>query len=744
MALPPLSRLQAPPLPSALPPLALSLLAPEAAKLAAQFQALPPAPAGQSTPQLPATVVQSTPLPATEGGGVVLTFKLPNGETLQARSPTPLPLGSVVQLPPPPAVVPVAPSLTEQLLGTPTPPVVNGAPLPPVLSPTGPIAAQAPVILRALLQPATPAAVATPPLAPVITFAPAEPLPTLQLASPTPQPSPVVAYPARAAVPGPVLLSFQGPLPTAWAGQPLTLRLRTPTTGVLVAAPELQGPTTWIETLPNTPLQGSVAVHLSADLKLPLRNNIAVLLGQNIPNLQENSKNIPQTQIVTQVLPSPLNLSASLPAPAVSAAAPFVQALRLLVPPQTPSGEQLARVLPAGLPNLPPSPAGTQPVLLATGQVALLEILEVLPQQNLAPSSLPPGLPAGTVLAVNIPTLAGPAQILQLHSNQPQLLPQGLNQAAPSTPVQTPPAVLAAGSVVSGTITGQNAQGQPVLTLSSPAAQAGQSFALTLNTANSTQAPLAATLVVGSKVQIAVGEGGVAQLLSLELPSAAARATTLVALGGRWERLQQTLNSLQTTAPNLAAQARANLPLLTNFLPGLMRLLDAVNTKDPSKLLGESAKLASALGPDLTPDLAQLQQLLAKQPEDPTNWRGFIFPYLENPDGQPQQGSFMFRREAEDEARASTATRFVAELNLSQLGPVQLDGLITYPEIWLKLRVQQGPPAGFNEGLQAIITPLLAKLQLAGGISVETTPSFPLSPAADLRAAAEAPFGIGA
>jgi hypothetical protein len=347
------------------------------------------------------------------------------------------------------------------------------------------------------------------------------------------------------------------------------------------------------------------------------------------------------------------------------------------------------------------------------------------------------------VLLVNIPSLSGPTQILQLHSNQPQLLPQGPNQAAPSTPVQTPQAVLAAGSVVSGTITGQNAQGQPVLTLSLPASQAGQSFALTLNT-NSPQAPLAATLVVGSKVQIAVGEGGAAQLLSLELPPAAARATTLAALGGSWERLQQTLNTLQSTAPNVAAQARANLPLLANFLPGLMRLLDAVSTKDPSKLLGESAKLASALGSDLTPDLAQLQQLLAKPAEDPASWRGFIFPYLENPDGQPQQGSFMFRREAEDDARASTATRFVAELNLSQLGPVQLDGLITYPEIWLKLRTQQTMPAGFSEGIQAIITPLLAKLQLAGGISVETTPTFPLNPAADLRAAAEAPLGMGA
>jgi hypothetical protein len=467
-------------------------------------------------------------------------------------------------------------------------------------------------------------------------------------------------------------------------------------------------------------------------------------MGQNISNPQENSINIPQTQILGQILPSSVNFVASSFTPAVPAAVPWMQALRLLVPPQTPSGEQLARVLPAGLPNFPPSPAGTQPVLLATGQVALLEVPEFFTAQAPAPGSLQVGLPAGTVLAVNIPTLAGPAQILQLHSNQPQLLPQGPNQAAPSTPVQTPQAVLAAGSVVSGTITGQNAQGQPVLTLSSPTAQAGQSFALTLNTSSSTQAPLAATLVVGSKVQIAMGEGGLAQLLSLELPPAAARATTLAALGGSWERLQQTLNTLQTTAPNIAAQARANLPLLANFLPGLMRLLDAVNTKDPSKLLGESAKLAGALGPDLTPDLAQLQQLLAKPPEDPTSWRGFIFPYLENPDGQPQQGSFMFRREAEDDARASTATRFVAELNLSQLGPVQLDGLITYPEIWLKLRVQQTPPPGFHEGLQAIVTPLLAKLQLAGGISVETTPTFPLNPAADLRAAAEAPFGIGA
>lgn len=774
MSLPPLARLNAPPLPSALPPLALSFTPPEAAKLQAQFP-LPSASVGGAATPVPlrAEVVNSAPLPTAAGGGALITLKLPNGTEVQARSPVPVAVGSVVQLPLPnntgaPVVAPTA-ALPEAFIA---PAVAFGPALPPQGAATTVLSPQDAVILRVLLQPPPQTTPAAAPVAAPALVGPTATLPNgvfappivLQLVNLTPTPAPLQTFPANQALAGPLPLQLQTPLPSAFAEAPLfNLRLTSPTAGSL-ALPRNIGPTT-----ASTP---AVAVNLPSPLGLPMRTDVAVMLPSKLANMHNNVNNLPETQILAIVLPPTVAGSASaVPQAIASPAAPaLLQALRLLVPANAPSGEQLARVLAPVVPNTPaavplvapvnkgtPLPASvSQPVLLASGQQALLEVSETI--RALVPSWVNPHtlqaeVPAGTVLRVNIPTLAGPTQILQLHSNQPQLLPQGAPNAAgaagSAVPVQTPQAVLVAGSVVAGTITGQNAQGQPILTLAQPAAAAGQSVALTLGQGSTPQAPLtatlAATLVVGAKVQILVAENGSAQLLALELPPASARATTLATLGSNWEALQQTLNLLQGANPQLAAQARANLPALANFLPGLMRLLEGIKDRDPSKILGaESARLAQALGPDLTPDLAQLQQLLAKQAEDPSQWRGFIFPYTENPDGQPQQGSFFFRREAEDDPRSSTATRFVAELNLSQLGAVQLDGLVTYPEVWLKLRTQQPMAAGFNEGLQAIITPLLAQLQLTGGISVETVASFPLNPAAQLRSVAEDALSFGA
>ncbi|MCA3243902.1 MAG: hypothetical protein INF43_01165 [Alphaproteobacteria bacterium] len=729
MALTPLTRLQAAPLPSALPPLNLSLAPTEAETLAAQFRPLPPAAAGTATPTVAATVVGSTPLPAREGGGVQLTLQLPDGQTLTARSASPVPLGSVVQLLPP-----------------------NAATSGNVSTPLGTPATASAVLVRAVVQPPT-AAVSAPPATPPAVPSPT--LPTLQLTNPSPLLAPLVVYPASTALPGPLPLQLPQPLPTAWANQPLTLTLQTPTQGVLQPAI----PANLESSIPPPPRPQPIPVQLTSDLSLPLRTPIAMTIPDMQSLIRENVTQLtnPQTSTTTLafVLPSQslpqatLTRTVTLPQPAATPS-PLLQALRLLIPADTPSGVQMARVLPAA----PQTPPGLQPVLLASGQQAQLEVVEPLPTPaasrpaNLAatlspPPALSPATLAGTVLRVNIPTVGGPAQILQLHSHQPQLLPSNPGQtAAAVAPPQTPQAVLPPGSVVVGTITGQNAQGQPLLTLATPAALAGQTFALSL-AEGQTSTPLAATLVVGARVQVQVSSNGAAQLLSLELPSAAARATTVATLGSRWDTLSQTFALLQNTNPTAAAQARANLPALANLLPGLMRVLEGIRTQDPAKLLGpEAARLASALGPDLTPDLQQLAQLLAKPAEDPTQWRGFIIPYLEHPDGQPQQGSFFFRRDTEDDPRGSSSTRFVAELTLSQLGPVQLDGLVTYPEIWLKLRLQRTPPAGFAEGLQAVVAPLLAGLQLTGGISTETVGTFPINPAAALRSAAETAVGI--
>jgi hypothetical protein len=703
MALSPLSRLPTIAPPSAGPTLALSLAPTEAAKLLSQVPSFPTSSSPNAPPTLAATVVAARPLPATEGGGQQITLQLPDGTQLQARVATPLSPGSVVVLSlpsaaegaaslPPPANVPL---LVRTSLGT------SVVTLPPLTEPL-----QVPAVTLPLAPP-------PPPLLVLANLSPAQSLPGW--------------VPTTTPLPGPMLLTLPQTLPATWANQPLILTLQSPTQATLRPAPHAS----------IAPQPALLKITLPVDNYLPMRTEISLVIPNsqeiNPPDVIKIAQNQDKNTYSAFILP---NRAITSEPSAASPPNPWLGALRLLVPATTPAGVQLGRILPP----TPTTPAGLQPVLLASGHMAHLEVLP-LPPSLTPPLSPPPG--AGNVLRVNIQTLGGPVQILQLQQNPPQLLPPTPGQStAPTTPPQTPNAVLAPGSVVAGFISSQDALGQPILTLTTPSAMAGQSFTLSLG-ANAASTPLAATLVVGAKVQVAIGAQGEAHLVALELPAAAARATTLASLGTHWENLTQTLNLLQNINPALAAEARAQLPALANLLPGLVRLLEGIRTKDPAKLLGPTAaRLASSLGPDLSGDLQQLQQLLSKNPEDPSQWRGFIIPYLENPEGHPQQGSFFFRRESSDDPRSAAPTRFVAELTLSQLGPIQLDGLVSYPEIWLKLRLLQMPPAGFETGLHSLVATLLEGLNLQGGILTERVKAFPLNPAAELRAAAETAVGI--
>jgi len=326
--------------------------------------------------------------------------------------------------------------------------------------------------------------------------------------------------------------------------------------------------------------------------------------------------------------------------------------------------------------------------------------------------------------------------------SQPQsnMAQQG-NNTPTAAPVatQTQQAVLAPGMVVQGTLTGQNEQGQPILTLTAPPQLAGQQAAL--NLANPT-----ALLPLGAGLTLRIDNSLAATILGLTLPTQTQTAYTVGTLGGRWEGLQQGLQLLQQQAPVQAANLRAGLPQLANLLPGLLAFTNALRTPRAEGALDrEATAILKALGIDLTSDLAQLSQLQQRpSPHSEPQWRGTVFPYVEAPNEDPRQGGFFWRREKRDDPRAPTGTRFVVELEMSQMGPLQLDGLVTYPEIWLKLRRTTPPEAGFTENLQTLITDLLHTYGLSGGIAVETTATFPVNPRAELLAETDNPLPTSA
>lgn len=299
------------------------------------------------------------------------------------------------------------------------------------------------------------------------------------------------------------------------------------------------------------------------------------------------------------------------------------------------------------------------------------------------------------------------------------------------TAAQTAQAVPPAGTVLQGTITTVNEQGQPVLTISQPSSWAGRTIAVV-----TPQPEATAHLVEGTHLSIRIEPNQLASILTLTLPQASQRAQTLNTLGRQWPALTQALNVLQQNAPQQAQTLRAQIPQLANLLPGLVGFIGALAGNRPQDAFDKSATdILKSMGVDLSPDLHHLAQLQQRPDAAPNQWRGTLFPYVEAPGEDPRQGGFFWRREKPDNPRAATHTRFVVELDMSQMGPLQLDGLVTYPAVWLKLRRTTPPESGFTTGLQQLVAGLLEGYGLQGGITVESAAAFPVNPRAEMLAA---------
>jgi hypothetical protein len=207
----------------------------------------------------------------------------------------------------------------------------------------------------------------------------------------------------------------------------------------------------------------------------------------------------------------------------------------------------------------------------------------------------------------------------------------------------------------------------------------------------------------------------------------------------KWEALDQALAHLRTHDPAAFAAVKSRLPNLgDSFLPNMMRLADAVQTNNLEALLGrEALNVLRQTGLDgpLMNDLSQLQTL--HQKHDLDGWRALPFPFWDDERDEPGQGGFFWRNDDEEERRPGTpaSVRFVVQLSMSQLGPLQLDGLIRGTEMRLKLRSLEDLGVAFAAGLQTVVNRAMAEAGLTGGVDVEVTDRFEVDPLHDFAAA---------
>jgi hypothetical protein len=203
---------------------------------------------------------------------------------------------------------------------------------------------------------------------------------------------------------------------------------------------------------------------------------------------------------------------------------------------------------------------------------------------------------------------------------------------------------------------------------------------------------------------------------------------------GGWPALDEALRVLTQSVPELAAQLRAELmPLSGAHLAGtLLFLLGALYEGEwPGSVIATALRAADheKLAHRLNDDVDELRSFGADAVTG--DWRVLTLPLLLGITVQPLR--LFIRRQKAEAAAEDEVTRFAVEIELSQLGPLQLDGLLRGTHLILVLRSHRGLAQDLRSEALAVCRRALDRWGLTGDLSFATVAEFPLAPLSNLR-----------
>ncbi len=423
---------------------------------------------------------------------------------------------------------------------------------------------------------------------------------------------------------------------------------------------------------------GQVALRLPPAVTLPQGAAVTLQLS-GVPKAI-------QAQIVQLQLPTP-----AAPPPAPQAAAAQAPAAQIAQGVQTrPTLELAATVVGAAPPKQEP---GGLP-RLATGTTVQLRL----------PSETTPPLPAGPAATATAPAASA---------------------AATSTPTGTSTALLAALAAAPAPAAAKTPAGMEVRVLAQlPGGQ------ILLDTP---VGRLAATWPPGLP-RPAEGAKLAVELAAFQAPPkpAAEDAGPLksnVPLAREWPALKDAFKSLADASPALARR------VLDEAIPRpgpklavqIMSYLAADRT-DARSLLGEAVATAlerSGRGDilqRLDGDLKEMQ----RQAAAPSDWRVAYVPFQDG--GELRQLRIFSRREQNKDKKDRESKRFVVEVAFSELGDVQIDGLMRKPKLELMLRTHRQIPPDLRDEIEVVFLEGCTLAGLAGRIYFQAGERFPVNP----------------
>jgi hypothetical protein len=234
---------------------------------------------------------------------------------------------------------------------------------------------------------------------------------------------------------------------------------------------------------------------------------------------------------------------------------------------------------------------------------------------------------------------------------------------------------------------------------------------------------------------------GATLAIELKLPpvpgKAAADAATLrtgLPLAREWPTLKEALKTLGDAEPGLArrlvdeALPRPGPKLALQILSFL-----ATDRSDARSLLGEN--IANALEragkgeilQRLDGDLKEMQ----RQAASAGDWRVTYVPFQDG--GELRQMRIFARREEQKDKRARDSKRFVVEVEFSELGDVQIDGLMRKPKLEMMLRTHKQIPADLRDEIEVVFLEGCSLAGLAGKIYFQAGERFPVNPLEDIQ-----------
>jgi len=193
------------------------------------------------------------------------------------------------------------------------------------------------------------------------------------------------------------------------------------------------------------------------------------------------------------------------------------------------------------------------------------------------------------------------------------------------------------------------------------------------------------------------------------------------------------LTALAQAQPGLAEQVvRSLIPQPNAALPAtLLLFLSALRGGDIRSWLGErmDKALEGAGRRDLVGRLAgefgALSRQAAESQQQPQEWRTFQVPVY--CDGSVSAIRLAMRREDDDAAAdgedAAEGSRFLIELALSRLGPLQLDGVFRAKSLALTVRSHRMLPLAMRRELGELLDAACGAVGLAAGLTFQAGPT---------------------